>query len=111
MFFNIVIIYQHFLQETKSLLVSVRLQTAVLLFLCFSAFCELQCLFYMNAFALTFIMRIFYFIVVWCGVKINKIKKNCLFLQTSKKFAIKNNPPMKLHLIFHKTVNKNKLVV
>ena len=48
----------------------VRFQTLVLLFLCFSAFCEFQCHFYDNTFALTFIMGMFYFILVWWGLEL-----------------------------------------
>ena len=44
MLFNEIIRYQHFLQEIWLLLVLVTLQTLVLFFLCFSAFCEFQCL-------------------------------------------------------------------
>ena len=57
--FTEVIIYKYFLQETQLLLVSVRLQTLVLFFLCFSGFCEFQCPFYKNT------IGIFYFILAW----------------------------------------------
>ena len=40
------------------------------------------------------------------GVKIYKIKKNVIF---SNKLAVQNNPLKQLRLIFHKTVNTNKL--
>ena len=36
------------------------------------------------------------------GVKIHKIKNN--------RFVIQNSPLMQLGLIFHKTVNKNKII-
>ena len=45
------------------------------------------------------------------GVKTNKIKKENVFWPPSNKFAIQNIPIMQLHLIFNKTVNKNKLKV
>ena len=63
-FFTEVIIYQHLQQVTYLLLAFVRLEILVLFFLCFMNFCESQCHFYNNTFILTFIMGIFYFILV-----------------------------------------------
>ena len=48
-------------------------------------------------------MRIFYFILVWKGLKSIKLKKKVFFLPISNKFAIQNKSFMQLHLIFHKT--------
>ena len=45
------------------------------------------------------------------GVKNHKAKKRVFFLLTSDKSAIKNNPLMQLHSIFHKVVIRNKLKV
>ena len=111
MFYSKVIICQHFLQETYLLLVFVRLKTLVLFFLCFSPFCEFQCPFHKNTFALTYLMGMFYFILVWWGLKSIKLKKSLFFPPIFNKFAIQNNPLIQLYLMFHKTVNKNKLEV
>ena len=62
-FFTEVIIYQHFQQVTYHLLVFVRLQTLVVYFLCFLAFCEFQCHFYKKTFVLTFVMK--YYTSFW----------------------------------------------
>ena len=44
-------------------------------------------------------MEIFYFILLWSGLKsIHFLKK--IFVPTSCKFAIQNNPIMQLRLIF-----------
>ena len=56
-------------------------------------------------------MGIFYFILAWKELKIIKLKKRVFFLLTSDKSAIKNNPLMQLHSIFHKVVIKNKVKV
>ena len=103
MFYSKVIIYQHFLQETQLLLVFVRLKTLVLFFLCFSPFCEFQCPFHKNTFALTCLMGMFYFILVWWGLKSIKLKKSLFFPPIFNKFAIQNNPLIQLYLMFHKT--------
>ena len=58
-FFTKVIIYQHFQQVTYLLLVFVRLQTLVVVFLCFSAFCKFQFHFYQTTFVLKFVMKYF----------------------------------------------------
>ena len=58
-FITKVIIYQHFQQVTYLLLVFVRVQTLVVFFLCFSAFCKFQFHFYQTTFVLTFIMKYF----------------------------------------------------
>ena len=63
----------------------------IFILLCFSAFCKFQSLFYKNIFVLTFIMGIFYFILVWRGLK-NIKSKWCFFSPTSEKSAIKNDP-------------------
>ena len=90
-FFTEVII-QYFLQVTELLLVFVRLQTLVLFFLCFLAFCEFQCHFYDTAsfnyvLVLTFIKGIFHFGLE--GVKTHQILTFLLsyYFYTSHKFA------------------------
>ena len=79
-----------------------RLQTLVLFFLCFSAFWELQCLFYKN-----FCLNIYYRnILLRFGleqVNIYEINKKHFFLNTP--------PTNSQYKIFHKTVNENKLKV
>ena len=62
-FFTEAIIYQHVQQVTYHLLVFVRLQTLVVYFLCFLAFCEFQCHFYIKTFVLTFVMK--YYTSFW----------------------------------------------
>ena len=90
----------------------IRLQTLIPFFLFFSAFCKVQCPFFKNAFALIFIVGIFYFILVWWGLKLIKEKKKSRQLQQICKITkIQINPLMQLRLIFHKAVNKNKLKV
>ena len=69
-------------------------------------FYEFQCLFCKSTSVLTFIIGIFYFILAWRGLKTLKLKKMKLFLPTSDKSAIKNNPLMQLGSIF-----RNKLTV
>ena len=60
------------------LTVLVRLQTLVVFFVYFSAFCEFQCHFYQNTFVLTFIMKyLLYFGIK--GVEIHKIWKMVFF--------------------------------
>ena len=71
------------------MLVFIRLQTLVLFFLCFSAFCEFQCLFCKKTFVLTFSMGIFYFILVWRGVKSIKLKKHAFFYRPSRNLQYK----------------------
>ena len=84
-FFTEVIIYHQFLQVTYFLLAFVRLQT----------------------FVLTYVMGIFYFILVWRGLKSVKFKKNVFFfIPTSNKIAIQNSPLMQLRIIFHKSLIK-----
>ena len=54
----------------------VRFQTLVLFLLWFSAFCEFQCHFYKNTFNIYY--EIFYFILVWRGLKSIKLE-TCFF--------------------------------
>ena len=86
----------------------VRFQTLVLLFFCFyfSAFCKFQYHCYKKMFLLTFIIRVFYFALVWRRLKSIKLKKSIFFLPNSNKFAIQTNPFMQLWLIYHKTLIK-----
>ena len=77
-----------------------RLQTLVLFFLCFSAFCELQCLFYKN-----FCLNIYYRnILLHFGleqVNIYEInKKHSFFKHTSNKFAIRNTSSRAITISF-----------
>ena len=104
--FTDVIICQCFLQESYLYLFLVRLKTLDLFFLCFLAFCEFQCLFYKNTFVSTFFMGMFYFILIWKGLKTIRLKMILMFPAT-----LKNNTPMQLRFIFHKAVNSNKLKV
>ena len=76
------IIYQHFsaggLLGFYLFLLDFKLQFnfiffIIIIFFCFSAFCEFQCPFYKNTFVLTFIVGIFYFISVWRGLKSIKL--------------------------------------
>ena len=68
-------------------------------------FCEFESHFYKNPFVLTFVMVIFYFILVWVGLKSIKFFK-IFFVATSNKFAKQNV----LHTLnFSQDVNKNKL--
>ena len=60
--------------------------------LCFRTFCKFSCLFYKYTFVLTFITEMFYFILAWKMLK--TIKKICVFLPTSNKSTMKNNPHM-----------------
>ena len=56
-------------------------------------------------------MGIFYFILVWTGLKFLKLKKMGFFLPITNVFAKQNNPLMELCLIKNKTLNKNELKV
>ena len=76
MFFNNVIIYQHFLQEIELLLVFVRLQTLVLFFHCFLAFCKFQKHFFINMYYGNISLQ--FGLVV---VEIHKIKEMLFFYQ------------------------------
>ena len=67
--------------------------------------CEFKCLFYNSTFVLTFIMGIIYFILAWRDLKTIKLQKR-FFSSHLDKAAIQNNPLIKLHLTFHKTVNR-----
>ena len=48
----------------------------------------------------------FYFLLVWWGLKSMKLIEIHSFLPTSIKFVIQNNPLMQLHWTFQKAVNK-----
>ena len=76
------------------------------IFFRFLHFCKFQCPFNKNTFVLTFIIKNILRQFGLKGVKIHKIKKNVIF---SNKLAVQNNPLKQLRLIFHKTVNTNKL--
>ena len=54
-------------------------------------------------------MGIFYLILVWLELESMKLKKK--IMPTFNRFVVQNNPIMQLCLIFHKTLNKNKLKV
>ena len=74
--FTEIVIYQCFLQETSLLLNFVRLQSLVLLFFSFfSVFCKFQSPLYKDTLVLTFIIEIFYFTLVWSGLKSLKLKR------------------------------------
>ena len=75
-FFTEVIICQYLLEVTLLLLVFVTMETLIKIFLCFSAFWEFQYHFCKNTFVLTFVMGIFYFILVWRLLKSIKFLKN-----------------------------------
>ena len=85
------------------LLLFVGLHSLALFFLCFSAFCKLQCLCYKNTFVLTFIMRIFYFILAWRW-KTVKLKKIHFFLTTSDKSTAKTWPTHTIRLNFSQNI-------
>ena len=88
------------MQATLLLLAFVKLQTLMLFFLCFSAFCEFQCHFYKNKFFIYYGNILLHFSLE--GFKIHKI----FSLATSNKFAIKNNRLMQMSLTFHETLIK-----
>ena len=74
-------------------------------FFCFPAFREFQCHFYKSTFILTFIMGIFYFILICWGLKLIKLKK-CFFSTHLQQICKQNNTLMQLRSIFCKTLIK-----